>query len=63
MKCKKQITVSISDDKIIISQETSYVHENGTMDIFDMDYDLDIEETEELIECLKEAIYEIENEL
>ena len=63
MKCKKQITVSISDDKIIISQETSYVRENGTMDIFDMDYDLDIEETEELIECLKEAIYEIENEL
>ena len=63
MKCKKQITVSISDAKIIISQETSYVHENGTMDIFDMDYDLDVEETEELIECLKEAIYEIENEL
>ena len=63
MKCKKQITVSISGDKIIISQETRYVHENGTMDIFDMDYDLDIEETEELIEYLKEAIYEIENEL
>lgn len=62
MKCKKQITVSISDDKVIISQETSYIYKNGIMDIFDMDYDLDIEETEELIKYLKEAIYEIENE-